>query len=238
MTEKIFVRSALITLGLLAGLPAFAIGWYGGVTGGLGFTQVGASQQLTLNNTVSPNIVNEYSTDNTTQGVQSVGLDAGYDFTLSPRWQFGVGVEADYFNLGTSEGVVHPMVNLSSNFDTLNYSYDGNSYVGLFTTQIQWTRTGLWQPFVMAGVGAAYNELADYQETVPNGSTAQSAGSFGNHGESDFAYTLGVGAATNVNSHVDLAVWLRYVNLGDAELGTLPNQTTNEQLSSDRKSVV
>jgi hypothetical protein len=63
------------------------------------------------------------------------------------------------------------MVNIAPDFPTMDYSYRRSSKVAMLESRLMVTRT-TWQPYILVGVGSAWNRLSHYSETPtdPNGS--------------------------------------------------------------------
>lgn len=85
--------------------------------------------------------------------------------------------------------------------------------------------TGRFQPFVMAGIGATRNEMSDWTRTNPD--SARVTRTFEGDTKSDFAWTVGVGFAYQLNDPgrkpVMLELMYQHVDLGRAQGGKAPS---------------
>jgi len=192
------------------------------------------------NTTVELNnrVTNEYDANNQKNWNLLGGIGVGYTFPLSPLFQLSTYLSGYVVGLGDVEGIEHPLVNIGSKFDTLNYQFKVNSYAIMVESRLAVTRYPL-QPYVLAGVGGSWNELFSYEEspTNPNGSAAPIPEGFENHGQASFAYQVGVGLQYNfLQGDVGQCTWqvsldYRYMNFGEGSLSPNPTQTTDEALS-------
>ena len=190
--------------------------WYGNVFAGTGAAFIGKHQVLTMTSSV----VNGYDGNNSKeQQAYMLGLGGGYSFMLAPAWDLDVGLEATYINYNRSHGVVHPMVNISPNVDTLNYSYDAKSYALMGATDLRW-----WvdqHSFVSgyAAAGIAWNRLSSYSETVPPGSSmSPTTKPFLDRTTRQPAFSVGVAVGYQVHAHWAIEMGYRYINTRNANL--------------------
>lgn len=206
--------------------------WFLNINSGLGASKIGQDNTLTLYTSSSPIQTNTYTANNSYRFAGSLGIGGGYRFNLPRNMQFLLGASASYVG-GTSEGVVHPMTNIGANFDTLNYHYDANSYMLMVEPSVIFHTVSNWQPFVGIGLGVSWNELSNYYETAPAGSTATPGPlAFGNQTTRSFAYAPSVGVVHPLNNHTSIELAYRYINAGNAHLNTLSNQETSQRIQS------
>lgn len=206
--------------------------WFLNINSGLGTSEIGSNSTLTLYNTSSPVQTNTYTPNKAYRFAGSLGVGGGYRFHLPRNMQFLLGASASWVG-GTSEGVVHPMVNVASDFDTLNYHYDADSYILMLEPSIVCNTASNWQPFVGFGMGVSWNELSHYYETVPSGSTATPGPlAFRHRITTAFAYAPSVGVIHPLNKNTSIELSYRYINVGNAHLNTLENQETAQRIQS------
>ncbi|HOV05231.1 MAG TPA: outer membrane beta-barrel protein, partial [Kaistiaceae bacterium] len=72
-------------------------------------------------------------------------------------------------------------------------------------------------PYVGAGIGTSYLETSNISYINPNGAT----GTWHGAGQWNFAWALQAGVGYEVNERLTLEAGYRYINLGDAESGTV-----------------
>ena len=94
----------------------------------------------------------------------------------------------------------------------------GDAYQGYLKSWVflanAYVDLGTWNcftPFVGAGIGAAYNQLADF---VDKGIGTTGAGFGRNSGDWNLAWALHAGVAYNVSKNLKVELAYRYLNLG------------------------
>ena len=217
---------------------SYANHWVYFATGGAGVTTVGGhSQNLDLANTPSPGLINKFASNygNEASILASGGVGYAYPFThfhssmtaIFNLQAFIVNTTQDF-----NKGIVHPQVNVSPTFDTLNYHYKLKNY-GL-VADIKW----FWQlhspvnPYLDAGVGVVWNRMYDYRENPTPGSTAAPMlFPFRAHTRVTAAYQAGTGIIVPTHG-IKLLFGYRFMYLGHARLNTTLVQTTTHTLKS------
>lgn len=109
-------------------------------------------------------------------------------------------------------------------------AYDGSlsSTVVLANAYVDLGKYWGLTPFVGAGIGTAYNRLTGFTDTG-GGIAAGSYGQFAAKGKFDLAWALHAGLSYEVNHNLKLEASYRYLDMGDAQTGSLtchPNRCT------------
>ena len=207
--------------------------YFGTIDVGAGFAKLGRTDDINL---TGP-IINTYKAKRNIRGSILLGWSAGYAMT-TPRndYEYSLGVANYYLQYPDVAGKVHPLSNISPNFDTLNYSYKVRSIPVFAEGQLKALKMGQMQPYVLGGIGASWNRVNTYQEkaTDPNGTASPMTSPFAGHSNTQFAYELGVGLSLPATCKVALSLGYRYFDLGRISLGTSDVQTTSERLSVGR----
>ncbi len=73
-------------------------------------------------------------------------------------------------------------------------------------------RLGMLQPYVMAGIGLAHNDMGDISTTRPSNNAAETITGGGNL---SFAWALGVGTGIDLGKGFVVDVGYKYIDLGD-----------------------
>ena len=73
-------------------------------------------------------------------------------------------------------------------------------------------RLGMFQPYVMAGIGLAHNDMGDISTTRPSTNAAETIQGGGNL---SFAWTLGVGTGLDLGKGFVVDLGYKYIDLGD-----------------------
>lgn len=204
------------------------------LSGGTNFPRLSNNTSLNLNNIV----VNRYVTDKSTQTEPLVGLGASYTFKhiAQQPLNLNLGLSAYYLNLGKIKGLEHPFSNLGD-FDTLQYQFNANSYSLMLEPTLVYT-CYTWQPYVLAGIGLAWNRLMNYNESPsdPSLSAAPVPTAFKSQTITRFAYEVGLGVQHVIFNDArhklqySMALDYRYFNLGSAEFNNFPAITTGNHL--------
>jgi opacity protein-like surface antigen len=138
--------------------------------------------------------------------------------------------------LGHVRGKEYPFIN-DGIYDALDYSFRVESSQFMFESRFSYVLYN-WQPFVLAGIGEAWNRLKNYNEVAadPSSSAVAMNPGFSSNTHHNFAYELGVGIQHSLfedqkrRIHYMASVGYRYFNLGKGNLGALPEQTTIDRL--------
>lgn len=201
---------------------------------GNGYTTVSGTQNIWLATTPEPGLENTYINDAKQHDTLLFGLALEKTFTASLKnIESTIGIEMDYLRNRSMTGVVHPMVNVDPDFDTLNYAYRMKSYLLLATAKLSILNIFPYLgAYFQVGAGGAINKLSDYTETSPAGSSAAPMlEPFGNASHTRFAYSLGAGILCQVSKSAQILIGYRYVNSGLAGFKTSPIQQTDTKIT-------
>lgn len=193
-----------------------------------------AFSQLSNNAAVTPvdGLTKTYTATENRQSAPFAGIGAEYvlDHLTAMPFTLGLGLSAYYIDLGNISGTETPGSTMGLT-DALNYSMKASSAAILFEPRFTYTAYHL-QPYVLTGIGCAWNTLSHFTETTPAGSHATPSNPYGSHTEGSFAYELGAGAQYPLMTNLLFRLEYRYLNVGNAALGAASGQTTSERLSS------
>lgn len=203
----------------------------------LGYGTINANQNQTvhLNDTPDPGLDNGYVGKSKNYGATLIGLSLEKQFELPNNNSFGsAGFEFDYLGNKTLSGTVEPMINVSPDFDILNYMYIVNSFV--FQATAKYAKQNLIYnlgTYVQAGFGAAINILSDYYEFSPEGSTASPMLSpFGDRNTLSAAFSAGIGLTYKVgHSDTYFSFGYRYFYAGRGRLNRSSVQQTTSSIN-------
>jgi len=105
-------------------------------------------------------------------------------------------------------------------FNTNDYTATKSEWVGLFNAYID---LGTWwyiTPFIGAGVGVAHNRIEHFRDT----NVIAGGGGWADTGtKTNLAWAVHAGAAYKASDRFVIELSYRYLNLGDAQSGTLLN---------------
>jgi opacity protein-like surface antigen len=226
------------TLALIA-LSSYAsnVDFY--LMGGPAFTRMEANNSISLNGLVT----NDYNNDSKWYLEPLLGIGIGHTFTAEEQpFNLSLALSEYFTNYDDVTGTEYPFSNVGS-FDTLNYRYHSQTYATLFETRISYTDMIL-QPYILGGIGGAFNRLNGYTEFPANASLSAAAAkhTFDGHTDFSFSYELGVGLQKNIyydrtlNIQYLLSLDYRYLAFGAGEFGPASTQTTNQRMGIDNLS--
>jgi opacity protein-like surface antigen len=180
---------------------SFAEGWYL-----RGFVGVGINEKYHLDYLPSPpNVGNGFAFDqNSNADTNFIGGGVGYEWN---NWlRFDV----------TGEYRARTQVNARGVYDQITGA--GDAYQGYLKSWVflanAYVDLGTWNcftPYLGFGVGAAYNQLADF---VDQGIGTTGAGFGRNSGDWNFAWALHAGLAYSVSKNLKVELAYRYLNFG------------------------
>lgn len=226
--DKLTIRGVALGL-IMTSLPVTASNWHQYAVVGLGQSNMGQTQNVTL----SPGVVNQYQTDNPSRYAAIVGLGAQKTVKeWNAKSALSAGFEALYLN-DEADGLIRPLINVSPNFDQLNYSFSINSL--LLLAKATATRQDLfksWGGYIDAGLGVSFNGFSNYREITPAGSTAiPMASPFHRRSSEELAFSVGVGISHKVANRSQVSIGYRYLYAGTGDLGTSSVQNSTQHLS-------
>ena len=190
--------------------------WYSDVVLGAGLGFTGKTQTLVM----QPGINFGYNAHRG-QTAYLIGIGGGHSFVLAPAWDLSLGIEADYVDYGKGKGVVHPLINVLPNSDTLDYSYKAKAYTVMGDLRLRWwhTRRGFIEGY--SSVGVARNTLSDYAEVPSAGSAAAPmVEGFQKRSSTAPAFSVGIAFGYQVNPKMTIEMGYRYINTGNAKFKT------------------
>ncbi len=185
------------------------------------------AQQITL----APGLVNEYNPHHETRLIMGAGASINYNLDIKTQSHLVLGLRGEAFMTPkrVTKGIVQPLVNAGNNFDTLNYTYKMNNYLLLSNAQWVWGSSGHTHPYLNMGIGVVWNQLNNYTESAPPGSTASPAvNAFRSYTQAQLAYGFGAGL-----DHQGVQLGYQMMALGKARLDTTRVQSTSEHIKTN-----
>lgn len=180
-----------------------------------------------------PPFYNTYTDTNSTDNEWLGGVTLGANIPINAVWSSQVGVSY-YQNSGfQARGDVYQLVGSPFN-NNVGYQYYVSSRRVLLESKLLYTCGNIFHPYIDAGVGEAFNESHDYSELVYDGTASPMGQPFANHTNNNFTYIAGFGVDIDAGKRVRLGVGYRYVDLGNASLGTSPLQADTVTLQKNK----
>ncbi len=103
--------------------------------------------------------------------------------------------------------------------DAYKYNYKVVSRQFLVQTKWFYNYQKIFKPYVLGGLGAAFNRAYNYQTKAPRFLTFTRA--YANNTQTSFAYQLGLGFDVPMNNHLRLGLSYRFLGLGRISLGAV-----------------
>jgi len=196
------------------------------LTIGPDFVQKGRAQTISL----LPPFQNHYTNTKSSETVADAGGFIGVEHFFSDKFGAQLGVSGYIDSELSPSGHVWRFA--SPEFDTLSYAYKVQHArvmaEGKFITSLESHKSA--HPYVSCGLGAAFNQAKNYQET-PLIAGAVPMSPFVNHTQTSFAWSIGAGVDYALNPHIRLGAGYQFSDLGSVSLGRTYAAITEQTLS-------
>lgn len=229
MKQPIYLYSAMTLTSLLFVQSVFALQVDGHLSAGASMPRLVNESNVRVFDDLTNRYVTQRQTD--TRGMWGGGVAMRFAVPQTTQFDMSVGIAGYAIDFGVIKGIKYPYVNLGD-FDPSAYAFKANSAIGLVEGRLIYTGAK-WQPYVIAGLGAARNDLDGYHE-LPMG-TAVPGQLFRRAHHSSGAIEAGFGLKRALltdksGKTLSLALDYRYFNLGSGHLGAFDEQTTRDRL--------
>lgn len=198
------------------------------ISAGAAVAKVGQSQTLTMDGDFTEY---RYSAGDSHSNQLLGGVFVGTESFLSPRWglQFGLGFYIP--KRFSAEGILSQGIDIPSS-DLFTYRYKVRTSQLLVEGKLLYIIREQFYPYVVLGLGTAFNRAYDYSTTVPPFLTFTPQ--FMDHKTTHFSYSVGAGLDINVLTSLRLGAGYRFAdfgktNLGDGTIDVLPFTSTLQQ---------
>ena len=141
----------------------------------------------------------------------------GSEIKRSSSWEFTAGLSYYQPNDFSARGALTQGADSASD-DTYRYNYQIKSQQVLAEGKVHWIANERIQPFVMMGIGTAFNTVFDYQTNVSP--FLEFTPAFSNHTQTHFTYAIGPGVDINWSKSLRTGVAYRFTDLGSANTGS------------------
>lgn len=137
-------------------------------SGGATFSNLTNVTAVQINN----NVTNNYHANTSVSTQPLLGLGIGHTFNniFNRSLDLSLSLAGYYANFSNIQGTEYPFANVG-NFDTLSYQFKAYSLSLMIEPRLIYTQY-IWQPFLLAGIGSAWNRLYSYNETSSNSSSS------------------------------------------------------------------
>ena len=198
-----------------------------------GAFEFGYTNSITPGNVTVQPMPNVDSPDNYIPTQQTsdwtVGVGVGYKFVGDMAFCLPanrIGIYYDYYFETTVRGDIDKYQTIKA----YDYSYKVTSNTAWLHDQLELIEYENFTLFIEGGIGAAFNYAFGYDETpVPaNPDVRFYSADFKSHTDVNFAYRLGAGISYSLTNNIDLGIFYRYSDLGNASTGGSKNYPSME----------
>ncbi len=141
----------------------------------------------------------------------------GSEVKRSPSWGLMAGLGYYQPSTFSTNGILTQGADPTSD-DAYHYKYRTQSQQLLAEGKLYWIAKERIQPFLMLGVGAAFNNTSHYQTGVPP--FLEFTPAFSNHTQTNFTYAIGPGIDISLSKSFRIGVAYRFTDLGAANTGS------------------
>lgn len=141
----------------------------------------------------------------------------GSEVMRSSSWRFIAGLGYYQPNYLSTKGTLTQGADSASD-DTYSYKYQIQSQQLLAEGKLYWIEKDKIQPFLMVGIGGAFNKISDYQTSVSP--FLEFTPAFSNHSQTSFTYAIGPGIDMGLSKSFRIGVAYRFTDLGSANTGS------------------
>ena len=181
-------------------------------TAGASISQLGQSQSFAPLDLCSYNYKPQGSKTNMLWG----GF-IGSEVKRSPSWGLIAGLGYYQPNSLATKGTLTQGADPASD-NAYSYRYQTQSQQLLAEGKLYWIAKERIQPFLMVGIGAAFNKTSNYQTNVPP--FLEFTPAFFNHTQTNFTYAVGPGVDVSLTKSFRVGVGYRFTDLGSANTGS------------------
>lgn len=155
----------------------------------------------------------------------------GSEIRRTSSWGLTAGLGYYQPNSLSTKGVLTQGADAESN-GTYSYSHQTKSHQLLAEGKLYWRAKENIQPFFMVGIGAAFNNVSDYQTNISP--FVEFTPAFSNHAQTSFSYAIGPGFDIGFSKTLRAGLAYRFTDLGAANTGsaqidTIPIPSTLKQ---------
>ncbi|MDP3560419.1 MAG: outer membrane beta-barrel protein [Legionellaceae bacterium] len=141
----------------------------------------------------------------------------GSEVKRSSSWGLIVGLGYYQPTRLSTKGTLTQGADLESD-NAYNYRYQTQSQQLLVEGKLYWIAKERIQPFVMLGIGPAWNKTSHYQTNVPP--FLEFTPEFSSHTQTNFTYAVGSGVDVSLTQAFRVGVGYRFTDVGSANTGS------------------
>lgn len=204
--------------------PVIALG-----TGTAFTSQTGRNQNFPIQNPLTDQFY-QYHPTNSTQAASFVDFFIGNEFTLTDKLLLQAGINYNQTGSLSSHGTLIQGIDMGS-ANVYQYHFSIITRQLLLMGKLLTTFKQYFHPYVMAGMGAAFNNANNFYTSVPPLLTFTKM--YSHNMTTSFSYALGLGLDTDLTNNLRFGIGYRFTNLGKIQTGsaTIDNNSISGTLS-------
>lgn len=175
----------------------------------------------------------DYSANHATQTSALMDGFVGVEWNFQPDWAVQAGLDYNQISPFSAKGTLLQGVD-SESADSYTYHYGILARQLLVEGKLLYTVKNHYHPYMLMGLGAAFNKAYNYYTSVPPFLTFTPT--YNNHTTTSYSYTVGVGMDIDVTPNLRLGMGYRFADLGKVQLGsaTINGSALSGTLSQSR----
>ena len=224
--RKNLCRTFLILLAATSAFFTSAYAWHPvlSVGGGMSTSStVGNSTTFPIQNATTDEFY-AYSVNHSTQTSSLLDSFLGIEWHVRPNWMMQMGINYNQASPFSARGPFLQGADAGS-ADAYMYHYRVLTRQLLLEGKLLYTLKNRYHPYLLAGLGAAFNKAYNFYTSVPP--TLTFTRMYANNATTSFSYAIGVGIDTDIASQLRLGIGYRFANVGQIKLGGATIDTIN-----------
>lgn len=173
---------------------------------------------------------NSYIGTNHDDTEMATGFFIGGETVFLDNWAGQIGLSYVENKSFTENGNVYEFADPA--FNNLTYQYRIKSRRVSLETKISHLFRHVLHPYVSASLGEAFNQAYAYTEYPVTSADVPMTQPFANHLSRSLTYSVGFGIDVDLTEHVRLGAGYRFADLGNANLGITPLQSSTNKISN------
>lgn len=218
LVSKCFPFVFLLTLSAAQAAPVATPTWRPVIAVGAGFVSsfdVGVGRTVFATDSIDEEFYN-YAPNSPAAHSSLQNVFVGVEHALNQRWSWQTGVDYSKISPFYAKGTLTQGVDVGSQ-DTYDYHYRISTQQFLWLNKFLYTVKEHYHPYVLVGVGAAFNNAYHYATTIdPNLTFTRS---YDGHRQTAFTYALGAGVDATITEHLRLGFGYRFADIGRVSFG-------------------
>lgn len=179
-------------------------------------SDIGQSKNFPIQNPATDEFYN-YSANSATQTSGLVDGFVGAELNIQPDWTLQTGIDYNQAAPFSAKGNLVQGAD-SASADLYSYHYGVLTRQLLIEGKLLYAIKERYHPYLMIGLGAAFNKSYHYYTNASPFLTFTRL--YSDYSTTSFSYAAGIGLDMDVNPHLRLGIGYRFADLGNIQLGS------------------